>query len=383
LKAAAAGCAGDSRIDVWKRRRTEQEKNVFKTLIVPLDGSELAAKSVPYAGAVARATSGQVILLRALDAYRAQAEPDAAAQLEEQAAALRDGGVPAQAVTTGVAGDDIGRTIVDEATARGCDLMVLSTHGRTGIGRFIYGSVADRVLRLAKTPVMVIPSGAEQPWPTDRAPHLLVPLDFSELAGEALGPAVELAKSLGARMTLLHVVPPPSYAYAEGYAYVIDLPEQQLEEGSRMLDEQAERLRADGLDVQTEALIGYPSAQVAESAAEKGADLIVMATHGRGGLARLVLGSVATGTVQRAAVPVLLLKPAAIQAASEAAVPAATAEAASDGSVTLHFTRHELDLLERGLSELLYLPERDRAQAVSARDLLARLRQAEGTLSRA
>jgi nucleotide-binding universal stress UspA family protein len=355
---------------------------MFTTLIVPLDGSELAAKSVPFASAVARATSGRVILLRALDAYRAQAEPNAAGQLEDQAAALRAAGVAAEAVVTGVAGDDVGRTIVDESVARGCDLMVLSTHGRTGLGRFIYGSVADRVLRLAKTPVMVIPAGSEQPWPSDRAPHVLLPLDFSELANEAVGPAVELAKSLGARMTLLHVVPPPSYAYAEGYAYVIDLPEQQLEEGSRMLDDLAERLRADGLEVQTEALIGYPSAQVAESAAEKHADLIVMATHGRGGLARLGLGSVATGTVQRSTVPVVLLKPIAIQAAAEAEAPAGVAQAAPSGGVSLQLASHELDLLERGLSELLYLPERDRAQAASVRDLLARLRQAEGTLTR-
>ena len=354
---------------------------MFKTSMVPLDGSELAAKAIPYAGAVARASNGRVLLMRALDSYRQQAEPNAAAQLEEQAAALRADGIAAEAVTSGVAGDDVGRTIVDEAAARGVDLLVLSTHGRTGLGRFIYGSVADRVLRLAKTPVMVIPSGAEQPWPTDRPPHLLVPVDFSELANEAVGPAAALAKALKARLTLLHVVPPPSYAYAEGYAYVVDLPEQQLEEGGRMLDELAEKLRHDGLDVETEALIGYPSAQVAESAVEKGVDLIVMATHGRGGLARLVLGSVATGTVQRAAVPVLLFKPTAIQAASEAAVPAGTAEAPLAASASLQLNRHDLDLLERGLSELLYQPERDRAQAAAARDLLARLRQVEGSLS--
>jgi nucleotide-binding universal stress UspA family protein len=177
----------------------------------------------------------------------------------------------------------------------------------------VYGSVADEILRHAEVPVLLIPPTIDHVWPADRPMTILVPLDGSALAEEALASVGLLAERPGARLHLLRVVEPPSYTfYGEGYAYV-PLDEAAELQGARdYLNEVAGRLVASGTSVEVEVTIGLPSAVIPRVAQEQQADVIAMATHGRGGLARLVLGSVATGTLQRAHVPLLLTRPTAL-----------------------------------------------------------------------
>jgi nucleotide-binding universal stress UspA family protein len=365
---------------------------MLQTILVPLDGSPLAERALPYAVRLAKAGGGKLILLRAFDALRftppAQAEPDGQEQLESIAERARSEGVEVEAVAHQMYHEDVGQVIIETARERAAELLVMSTHGRGGLGRWIYGSVADAVLRGAAVPVLLVPAACEQPWPAERAPRIMVPLDGSDLAAEALAPAAELAGRLGAELVLVSVIQPPTYAYAEGYAYLALDPAEELAAAAGELEAIAERLRGDGLTVSVRTAAGFATTTIAELAHEAGIDLIVMATHGRGGLARLVLGSVATGTLQRAGLPVLLVRPAAmshlaVEPASTAAPLAGAEPQAAAPAVEVNLSAAELDLLERGLGELLFAPEADRRLAEPARALLARLRQAEQELGAA
>jgi nucleotide-binding universal stress UspA family protein len=201
----------------------------------------------------------------------------------------------------------------------------MATHGRSGPARWLYGSVADQVLRRAPVPVLTVPPDAAGVWPADRPPTLLVPLDGSTLAEAALEPTAELAASLGSALVLVQVIPFPPYPLlADDGAYLAafdcDTAEASAQE---YLAGVAARLQPTVPQVRWRVQLGQPAVAIAEIAREEGADVIAMATHGRTGLARLVLGSVATALLQRASVPLLLIRPASLGAAVAGGAPAA------------------------------------------------------------
>jgi nucleotide-binding universal stress UspA family protein len=254
---------------------------------------------------------------------------EAEADLEHLAGVLRAEGVETE---VRIPHGEAAPTILDEALFGGVDAIVMSTHGRGGVGRWIYGSVADRVIHNAEVPVLVVPPGSPNRWPRTPDPTIVVPLDGSSLAEEALGPASALAESLRGRLLLLRVVEPVYYGYGigEGYgAAMLDLDgEAGLEASRAYLEELASRLRAEGRDVRTRVEVGVAAATIARVAEEEAAVAIAMATHGRGGLARLVLGSVATALLQRAREPILLVRPA-LPAAAQADQPPTSVTTAS------------------------------------------------------
>ena len=312
---------------------------MLTTILLPLDGSPLAERALPYAETLARAAGARLILLRvpaptsylgsgaeAWFAVRQRAESEVGALAER----LRVGGLE---VEPALCYDLAATAVTDAARRRGADLIVLATHGRSGAERWRRGSVTDQVVRRADSPVLVIPPGCERPWPTDlgdRPLRILVPLDGSELAEEALGPAGKLAALLGAPILLLSVVEPARSGHGEQSRHaelatvrepavgfldqVGDSGRQGLVAARDYLEAVAGDLRAGGHTVEVRTVGGSPTAEIARAADERDVDAIVMATHGRGGLVRLVLGSVATGALQRARVPVLLVRPNAARA---------------------------------------------------------------------
>jgi nucleotide-binding universal stress UspA family protein len=303
---------------------------MLRTILVPLDGSALAAYALPYAARLARAAGGRLVLVRATP--DAPSHQQAEAELGAVAERLFGEGVPAEShVRRGAAGD----VILDGARAWEAGLVAMATHGRSGLGRWLYGSVADHVLRHAPVPVLLVSGVCERRWPAaSPAPagpgtesggqgRVLVPLDGSALSGAALRPAGELAGALGAGLLLVQVVPFTRYsryaAGAESYSatYASD-PEPALDEARRYLEAAAAPLRRAGHDVATAADLGMAAPTIARLAREHDAAAIALATHGRGGLARAVLGSVATGVLQLAGAPVLLARPAESRAAGEA-----------------------------------------------------------------
>ncbi len=135
--------------------------------------------------------------------------------------------------------------------------------------------------------------------------HILVPHDFSETAEHALGYAVELAQKLGARITVVHVCELPSYGYPDGVALTAEITSNIRAAASGALEATAARARRPGLEVQTLLRDGVAWSEIDASAQKVRADLIVIGTHGRHGLARALLGSVAEKIVRTSPCPVL------------------------------------------------------------------------------
>jgi nucleotide-binding universal stress UspA family protein len=364
---------------------------MIKTVLVPLDGSALAERALPYATALARRTGARVVLVRAVLAHtlpgadptdaqialRKRAEADLSATSEQ----LRLAGVEAE---PHVYYDEAAAAILDAARVRHADLIVMASHSHSDLGRWIHGSVADDVLRHAPVPVLVVPAAGSSAWPDDRPPRLLVPLDGSAVAEQVLAPARALATTLGCAVTFLQVVEPPAplaapeFLAASGYDISAE-----LAAAESYLEEVAADWRRAGLQAGITTAVGYPPSLIPTVAHDKAADLIVMATHGRGGVARVVLGSVATAVLQRAGVPVLLAGPA-------RTLLEAPAVASVGPSVEVSLTAADLQLVRQGLEALLRGTESEAgvrvdhtagAERIAA--LLSRLKQDEPTPSTA
>jgi nucleotide-binding universal stress UspA family protein len=286
---------------------------MIANILVPHDGSALAERALPFATSLARAADARLWLVHA----RASAVPlldpehglDPSAMIEGVAAHLRERGLKATARTMH---GDAASVILDASVDMPADLIVMSTHGRGGIGRWLYGSVADQVLVRATVPVLLVPAACDHPWPDDRRLKILVPLDGSDLSEAAVGPARVLGRAIGADLLLLRVAEQGAdvvWGINRAVVPTLHVTPEELGEVRQYLDGIAAPpgALAGSTDVLVES--GDPSSVIPRIARQEGIDLIAMATHGRTGLARLTMGSVATVTVQRAHIPVLLVRP--------------------------------------------------------------------------
>lgn len=284
---------------------------MVETLIVPLDASELAEAALPYARALRERFAARLLLVRVVD-IDAPAEVAAQARdyLERVASQV---GQPADFT---VRYGDPAAEIIDVAAESPDATIVMTTHGRSGIGRWLFGSVADRVVRNAGVPVLLIRSSMPQREPgTVRS--ILVPLDGSPLSEAALPYATELAQRFDATIHLVRVAETPEIysllsvpAGAPTSADVLNQIAQQLvEAATAFVNERADQLRGQGLRVEAHVLEGIAPEQLLAFERERQPDLVVMATHGRGGLSRLVFGSVAERLLREGTVPLLLIRP--------------------------------------------------------------------------
>jgi nucleotide-binding universal stress UspA family protein len=353
---------------------------MMSTLLVPLDGSELAERALPYAAALAQARGARMILLRVASPLGWLGPPEEEHAREADLRALKQRlmaqGLAVEAQVKHAYFVETGRAICEVAQQRRADLIVMSTHGHGGLGRFIYGSTADQVLRQAETPVLLIPAASEHAWPTDRSPRILVPLDGSDLAATALGPATELATALKAEISLLQVVEPPNYGLQPGVAPTFHVdPEAELAAAHAYLEQVARELRAAGHTVRVRAVGGFARPTLASMATGERADLLVMATHGRGGLARLVLGSNALATLQHSHVPRVKVRPAALRQAPDrpTALPPRAVER-PEPETPIMLNRRELELAERALVKALCTPESEYYLSDELRALVDKIR---------
>jgi nucleotide-binding universal stress UspA family protein len=200
--------------------------------------------------------------------------------------------------------------------SRDIDLVIMTTHGRGGLSRLLLGSVADALIRTAEVPLLLIrPREDLTHAPLQfRARHILVPLDGSPLAEASIGPAVDFGKLIGARFTLLRVVPPLPGVAATMYAPRI---RRQRREPTELqpdvyLEPIAADMRSHGVTVDVAVFVHVNAAEgILDYAATHAVDTIAMATHGRGGWYRLILGSVAGTVMRNVMMPVMLYHPAA------------------------------------------------------------------------
>ena len=199
------------------------------------------------------------------------------------------------------------RGILDYAERHDVDLIVMGTHGRRGLGRLLMGSVAEKVVRLAPVPVLTVCQSAEAGG-AQPIRRVLAPVDFSEYTAPALTHAKELAAVYDARVDLLHVITEVALPGVYGLEPV-SVAEPGVQDRVRQALEEA-MTRSPGAErpFSVHVLVGYPAHDIAEFAAEHDIDLVVIATHGRTGLKRLFMGSVAENVVRLACCPVFTLK---------------------------------------------------------------------------
>jgi nucleotide-binding universal stress UspA family protein len=211
----------------------------------------------------------------------------------------------------------VGPALNEYAREIGADMIVMSTHGRGGVDRLWLGSVADYLVRTAELPVLLVrPTKEERPAPAAVKPRrVLVPLDGSLLAEAVLEPATVLATSLGAEVLLVQVVKPVAIVadqpalFAAGYDERLTALWRQ--EAEDYLEDLAEDLRAKGVRASSVAATGYAVHEtLLDLATADSGTMIALATHGRGGLRRLMVGSVADKLIRTAEVPVLVVRPA-------------------------------------------------------------------------
>lgn len=301
----------------------------FRTVLVPLDGSPLAEQAVPLAARLAQRAGSKLRLVLVhqlpsapLDAVAAKlfTSIELATRKAERGylravqARLRDGGTRlSSAVTlTGTPGPALVRYVRE----LGVDLVVMATHGRGGLRRAWLGSVADHLIRNLEIPVLLVRprEGEEAPAGATEASQILVPLDGSPLAEEALEAAAALARVWDMELVLLQVVSPVLLSMDPALplpsAYDVELTAMVRTQAQDYLDDLVERLHGEGLRATGAAVVGWSAvASILDVARPESVALVVLATHGRGGLRRFALGSVADKLVRAADVPVMVYRP--------------------------------------------------------------------------
>lgn len=318
---------------------------MFTRILVPLDGSPRAEQALPLAARLARSAGGTVILtsvVSPMPVFGAPLEIPRGMQsyIEDELAGAKDyltrvsqaclAGVKTEMVTS--IGKPVATELIELAPAQHADMIVMCSHGRTGIARWALGSVAQRIIRSAPVPVLVLKAGG----PTlahasaDEPVRVLVPLDGSPLAETAIEPATQLAAALAAPgqavVHLLHVIEYPVVAYPAFTPAAIPptgaTGHHQLQEkaraylhlaAQRFAQEPLSALHAQALqsvvfDEDAASAIAAAADRTAEGA-HVGVDFIAMATHGRTGLARMTMGSVTERVLQATQRPLFVIRP--------------------------------------------------------------------------
>ena len=297
-------------------------------ILVPLDGTDLAKEILPYVSQLAMKGNTPLVLLTVVDTddieyptgstgerepvHRYQIEEavrlQALGQLNEMLAGLHTEGVQAEARTaTGSPASEI----VQAAADAGCGLIAMSTRGRNAIGRGILGSVTDKVLHSSGVPVMTFTPSATNDREEDATTlsTVVLPLDGSELAEAALPYAEGLARVLSLDILLVRVVRTGyPFSFPEMAATLPDTTEVVVREATAYISGVAQDLRNKGLSVRTQVLRGAPAIALLELAQATPQNLIVMTSHGRSGLSRWMLGSVAEALVRGSGDPVLIVQ---------------------------------------------------------------------------
>lgn len=303
--------------------------------LVPLDGSATAEAVLPAAATLARGLGQRLLLLRLYEApstivpeEREGRQAEAEQYLGGVAERLRGEGLDVQTRAAGIEdGKQAGEGIVKQAEGTGAAAIFIATHGRSGPKRWAMGSVAGDVVRAASCPVLVVRAGGDAAASPSAVRRVLVPLDGSATSETALAEGVRVATALGATLDLMQAVPFPWAVYgtaADGWA-TTDVDDLMVKGADDYLAQVQHRLPA-ALASERHVLRGGPALGILDHAEKTGADLIVMGTHGRSGVSRLILGSVADQVVRAGTVPVLLVRGTAEEQTKEQAGATRTTE---------------------------------------------------------
>jgi nucleotide-binding universal stress UspA family protein len=310
---------------------------MYSKVIVPLDGSELSSQALPYAQLVARSLSAPIELVQAydilppgmlgtqsqsvIDQITDSARDRAAGSLEPVRETLAADG---HSVSAFVQRGSAAEAIVAQASTDPTALVVMCTHGRGGIARWVLGSVTDRVLHTIPNPMLIVRSTVTGPAsPESSLQKVVVPLDGSPLAESALPHAATIATALSAGIHIIRVTPTPDRYRQQLLAYTSDMsgiPEYNATSAEELVAADADEVAVYLEDVKNRLATDHSHAVTGEHIVHQNVaqaiidqstaqpSLVAMTTHGRGGVGRMVLGSVTDRVVRHANVPILVMR---------------------------------------------------------------------------
>ena len=290
---------------------------MFKRILVLLDTSPIAEQVIPCARLLASKLGGTVILFHAVEPARrdqhggAPADADtlrarAMAYLETVGEGFRSAGVPVEREVRMAHAAD---AVLDYAAHEQVDLIAMATHGRGGIQRWAYGSVADKVLHAGRTPLLLVRAHPLSPAPPQTLRRIMVTLDRSELAEQALPYALQVAKAFDAEILLYHIWDTSGYTFDVSHDPAVErVMRDTFSYSQNYLVEMTHKLLSEGVRVQWQAESGNVANHILGAAEKQSVDLVVMSTHGLSGLGRWMLGSVADRVLRHSVKPVLLIR---------------------------------------------------------------------------
>lgn len=291
---------------------------MFEKILVTLDGSELAELALPYAEEFAGKMGSELILLhvvqsiddpysRILQPYFEKMLTNIKCNIEKYLSKYQPENIKLDIkILVGHPAEQI----IDYADIKGVDLIIMATHGRSGIRRWSLGSVADKVVRSAKKPVLLVRAGNPHAQISENGifRKIVVPLDGSK-ASESIIPYVkELANKINSKLYLL-VVEDPDFYVAPEYAVASFEDFQSMKSAARSyLEIISKQSGFDDKNVNEEVVVGLAAEKIIDYAKELDADCIAMATHGRSGASRWIFGSVATKVLNEGTLPLLIVR---------------------------------------------------------------------------
>jgi nucleotide-binding universal stress UspA family protein len=296
---------------------------MYEKILVPLDGSELAEVALPYAEELAGKLGSEVTLLHVCESAEAQYHHMHQLYIQKMVGATKRGAKKyleksdnkAITVRSAILSGHPAEQIVDFAEKQHIDLIVIATHGWSGIRRWVLGSVADKVVRATKQPVALIRAKGvhHHTFAEGTLNKTLLPLDGSK-ESEAVIPYVEeLASRLKGEVVLLHVVPAPSPVFAVP-GETVQIPNTQAEvellkvNAGSYLEKVTNSLKDKHIKVRSEVRVGNTAHEIIKLADEVQADLVAMSTHGWSGISRWALGSTADKVLNGGNTPLLLVR---------------------------------------------------------------------------
>ena len=298
---------------------------MYRSVMLPLDGSRFSEQALPLASKLAGACGAS---LRIVHVHQPHTEPDwdlvtpfryegvveAEREWEHDAVKLEQRYLSQHVgAECKVLEGEVVPTLEQEIEASNPDLIVMATHGRGGLSRAWLGSVADTLIRDIHKPILLI--RAEEKQTTEPATlqtaHVLVPLDGSPLAESVIKHALAIAEQHTTRITLLRIVS-PAYVTTEfnGIVQSDSLLRERVDAAHEYLNRVATQLGVEGYLIETDVVVATSAATAILDYAERNdTNVICMATHGRSGVKRLLLGSVTDKVVRASDRPVLLYRP--------------------------------------------------------------------------
>lgn len=277
---------------------------MYTKIVVPLDGSPLAEVALPYAEEVAGKMGSEITLLSVLQSeepteyqkHHAYFTKIVKATKHHVEKYLDKSGGKAVSVATATRVGGPAEGILDYVNKGNRNLIVMATHGRSGISRWALGSVADKVVRVtAGQAVMLI--RAKGAHPDIRAKRILkkalVPLDGSPVSEAVISYITEIARPLQMKLTLLQVIPKTNHSYSDAETY---------------LQSWCSRLEDKGITTRYEVRVGAAADQIIDLADELAIDLVAMSTHGQTAISLWPLGSVAQKVLLGGNTPLLLIR---------------------------------------------------------------------------